>query len=71
MHKRHWLHAGARNLGVIMRALYGIGTPGSWQDRWAQGAALWRHWVRVYGVLWQYYVRIRLPAAIFQRGIAS
>jgi len=54
--KRYTIHAAARNLGVIMRKLFGIGTPKTLQGaavsalaclravwpRWASVRAVWR-----------------------------
>jgi transposase len=48
--KRYWVHAGAHNLGALMRALHGIGTPRALQGALALLQALlftlWKHLVR-------------------------
>jgi len=48
--KRYWIHVAARNLGVMMRALFNVGTPRSLQGALAmiRGllSVLWQHWPR-------------------------
>jgi IS5 family transposase len=49
--KRYWVHVAARNLGVMMRTLFGIGTPRSLQG--ALGAVLallYSLWMRLSGL---------------------
>lgn len=38
--KRYAIHAAARNLGLLMRALFGVGTPRTLQDGWGRASAL-------------------------------
>jgi transposase len=48
--KRYWIHVAARNLGVMMRALFNVGTPRSLQGALAVIcgflSVLWQHWPR-------------------------
>jgi hypothetical protein len=46
--KRYWITAGAHNLGVVMRALYHVGTPRPLQRGLAAVLfALWALWIRL------------------------
>lgn len=40
--KRYTIHAAGRNLGVVMRALFGVGTPRTLQTEGEGSAALWQ-----------------------------
>jgi transposase len=49
INKRYLIHTAARNLGILMRRLFGLGTPRSLQgidleDLLAEWCALWRTW---------------------------
>ena len=46
MNKRYLIHAAGRNLGVILRARHGIGTPRSLQDGFAALCAALQHALR-------------------------
>ncbi len=41
--KRNWIHAAGRNLGVVLRAKHGIGTPRSLPDGFAALCAGFQH----------------------------
>ena len=45
IHKRQLIHVGAFNLGLIMRALLGAGTPREWKNRAQTLFAFWLAWL--------------------------
>ena len=66
IHKRQLIHVAAFNLGLLMRAIFGLGTPRALQDAgkamggvvlsllqaaWAVCVAIERRWLRLWAIL--------------------
>jgi transposase len=64
--KRLLIHAGARNLGLVMRRIFGVGTPRGLRDLFS---AVYAAWMRLPGLVlaWLAHLTFSRPVALFRR----
>ena len=59
--KRYLIAAVARNLGLVMRKLFGIGTPRGLQAEGGLVVLVWLAWFHIHGLLHRWYRIPKLP----------
>jgi len=65
--KRYLLQAAAANLGVMMRALFGLGTPRGWADRAREALAALLAWFLACVPRWIAHIRLRSLAQVLAK----